>query len=70
MAERSFPDHPAFTLGLRLKDATYGVSLANSVGSPVPLGEVAVTWFAIASETDPYKDEATVINAMTDRKSR
>jgi 3-hydroxyisobutyrate dehydrogenase len=65
MAERSFSDYPAFTLGLRLKDATYGVSLANSVGSPVLLGEVAASWFAIASETDANRDEATVINVMT-----
>ncbi len=65
MAERSFSDHPAFTLGLRLKDATYGVSLANRVGSPVLLGEVAASWFAIAGGTDANRDEATVINAMT-----
>jgi 3-hydroxyisobutyrate dehydrogenase len=65
MAERTFSDHPAFTLGLRLKDATYGVSLAKSTGSPVRLGEVAASWFAIASETDADRDEATVINVMT-----
>jgi len=64
MAERAFSDHPAFTLGLRLKDATYAVSLANSVGSLARLGEVAASWFAIASKTDASKDEATVINAM------
>ena len=64
MAERSFSDHPAFTLGLRLKDATYGVSLANSVGSPVLLGEVAASWFATASGTDANRDEATVIDVM------
>ena len=65
MAERSFSDNPAFTLGLRLKDATYGVSLANSVGNPVLLGEVAVSWFATASGTDANKDEAAVINVMS-----
>lgn len=64
MAERSFSDHPAFTLGLRLKDATYGVSLANSIGSPALLGEVAASWFAIACETDADRDEAAVINVI------
>jgi len=65
MAEGIFSDHPAFTLSLRLKDATYGVSLGKSTGSPVRLGEVAASWFAIASETDANRDEATVINVMT-----
>jgi len=65
MAEKKFSDQPAFTLGLRLKDATYGLSLANSVGSPARLGEVAAYWFATAGAVDADRDEATVINAMS-----
>jgi 3-hydroxyisobutyrate dehydrogenase len=64
MAERTLSDHPAFTLRLRHKDAGYGVSLANSVGSPARLGEVAASWFAIACETDADRDEAAVIDVM------
>jgi 3-hydroxyisobutyrate dehydrogenase len=51
-------------LGLRLKDASYGVLLANSTGSPALLGEVARDWFAKACETNADIDEAAVINVM------
>jgi 3-hydroxyisobutyrate dehydrogenase len=64
MAEKTFLDHPAFTVALRLKDATYGVSLAHSIGSPAPLGEAAASWFAKAGKMDAHRDEATVINVM------
>jgi len=67
MAEKSFSPDPAFTLGLRLKDATYGLALANLADSPARLGEVAANWFHTASQPNPNIDEAAVIDRMTTR---
>lgn len=64
MVERNFSDHPAFTIELRLKDAGYGMLLANSVGSPALLGNVALSCFAAADEHDGHRDEACVIKGM------
>ena len=64
MVERDFSDHPAFTVGLRLKDANYGVSLAKMNGSPALLGLQAVSWFAQANERGADKDEAAVVKMM------
>jgi 3-hydroxyisobutyrate dehydrogenase len=64
MAERHFAENPSFTLGLRHKDAVYGVALAESVRSPVLLGEVAASWFAEAIKTGADRDEAAVIEVM------
>lgn len=72
MANRDYMDDPNFTLSLRLKDATYGVALANSAGSPAPLGEAATAWFARACNQDPKKghsDEAAVVDAVVARRS-
>ncbi|NLR82335.1 NAD(P)-dependent oxidoreductase [Chitinophaga eiseniae] len=72
MANRDYMDDPNFTLSLRLKDATYGVALANSAGSPAPLGEAATAWFARACEQDPQKghtDEAAVVDAVVAHRS-
>ena len=65
MAEKSFLQDPVFTLGLRLKDATYGLALANLAGSPARLGEVAANWFNTASQPNPNIDEAAVIDVMS-----
>ena len=65
MAEKNYADNPAFTLGLRLKDANYGVLLANRVGSQVLLGELAASLFAAAAKADAGRDEAAVIELVS-----
>lgn len=64
MAEKNYLDHPVFTLGLRLKDANYGVLLANSAGSPASLGEVAASLFAAAAKAGANRDETAVIDLL------
>jgi 3-hydroxyisobutyrate dehydrogenase len=64
MAERNFSDHPSFTLALRYKDALYGLALADSVKSPVPLGTQAAHCFAEAVAAAPDRDEAAVITVF------
>jgi 3-hydroxyisobutyrate dehydrogenase len=64
MAERNFSSDPPFTLALRYKDALYGLALAESVKSPVPLGATAARCFARATGAGPDRDEATVITAL------
>ncbi|HEV3412091.1 MAG TPA: NAD(P)-dependent oxidoreductase [Puia sp.] len=64
MAEKNYADNPAFTLDLRLKDASYGVLLANRVHSPAPLGEVAASLFAAAAKAGAGRDEASVIDIV------
>jgi 3-hydroxyisobutyrate dehydrogenase len=64
MAELTFSKDPLFTTSLRHKDAIYGVKLAESVQSSVPLGKAATLWFKAASDADPSLDEATVINMI------
>lgn len=63
MAERNFSADPPFTLALRHKDALYGLALAESVKSPVPLGAVAAHCFARAAGAGAGRDEAAVITA-------
>jgi 3-hydroxyisobutyrate dehydrogenase len=63
MAERNFSADPPFTLALRHKDALYGLALADSVKSPVPLGAVAAHCFARAAGAGAGRDEAAVITA-------
>lgn len=64
MAELTFSKNPLFTTSLRHKDALYGLNLAESVQSQVPLGKAATSWFKAASDADPSLDEATVINMI------
>jgi len=64
MAERNFLADPPFTLALRYKDALYGLALAESVKSPVPLGAVAAHCFARAADAGPDRDEAAVITLV------
>jgi 3-hydroxyisobutyrate dehydrogenase len=64
MAELTFSKDPLFTTSLRHKDAIYGLKLAESVQSPVPLGSAATLWFKAASVAGPSLDEATVINMI------
>ncbi len=64
MAELNFSKDPLFTTSLQHKDASYGIKLAESVGSPVPLGTAATLWFKTASDAGPSLDEATVIAMM------
>ncbi|MDR3711391.1 MAG: NAD(P)-dependent oxidoreductase [Puia sp.] len=67
MAERNYATDPAFTLGLRHKDAIYAVALAKDVSSRVALGEVAASLFAEAigeDKTASGQDEAAVIGRM------
>jgi 3-hydroxyisobutyrate dehydrogenase len=61
MAEKKFSEYPAFTIGLRTKDARYGVSLAESLNSPILLGKVAFSVFSNANKMDGEKDEASVV---------
>lgn len=65
MAEKTFLDDPAFTIGLRHKDADYAVALAESIPHAAKLGTVARDWFSAARKEYNDKDEAYVINVMT-----
>jgi 3-hydroxyisobutyrate dehydrogenase len=65
MAEKTFLADPAFTVGLRHKDAEYAVALAESIHYAAKLGSVARDWFAVAKEAYNDKDEAYVVNTMT-----
>lgn len=69
MAKRQFAD-PTFTAGLRHKDAAYGAELAEEVGAAVPLGDVAVGWFAAAKQIETDGDEALVIQSVEERSSK
>lgn len=64
MAEKTFLSDPAFTVGLRHKDADYAVTLAKTINHPAKLGEVAKDWFALAKNEYNNKDEACVVNLM------
>jgi 3-hydroxyisobutyrate dehydrogenase len=64
MAELNFSKELSFTTYLRYKDAIYGLKLAASVESQVPLGMAATQWFKDASDANPSLDEASVINAI------
>ena len=64
MAEKIFSDQPVFSVGLRHKDASYAMELADSVGSNPLLGKSALSWFASANKKNSLIDESAVINEM------
>ncbi len=64
MVEKKFSDHPVFTIGLRKKDAEYGISLAEGMGSPILLGKAALSLFAGANPQNALIDEASIINFL------
>ena len=64
MADGHYTHLPAFTVGLRLKDAAYGLALAKSVESQAPLGTAALAWFAEAAKENAGADEAAVIQVI------
>lgn len=64
MAERLYSTAPVFTAELRHKDASYGLALAEAMGSAAPLGAAATAWWAKASALDPKGDEARLIEIV------
>jgi 3-hydroxyisobutyrate dehydrogenase len=65
MAERNFSADPHFTVGLRWKDTSYAVELAGRYDANIPLGQVALQWFASASRLGSSKDQAVVIEVVS-----
>ncbi|MBX3253583.1 MAG: NAD(P)-dependent oxidoreductase [Chitinophagaceae bacterium] len=65
MGEKKFAGLPAFTVQLRHKDAVYALDLAKEAGFDPKLGAVAKEWFAKALGQFAARDEAYVIEAVT-----
>src|SRR4051812_36945831 len=57
-----------FTAALRHKDAAYGVSLAESLLSDVPVSRAAVLAYDRAKAYAPDDDEARMIELVSQRK--
>lgn len=53
-----------FTAALRLKDAAYGVALAEGAGAAIPLGRAATQWFEAAKRLSPDADQSIVLKAV------
>ncbi len=64
MAARQFAQAPSFTVGLREKDASYALALAESIGYAPRLGRVARDCFTEAKQLGYDADEASVVSIM------
>ncbi|MGC4035031.1 MAG: NAD(P)-dependent oxidoreductase [Chitinophagaceae bacterium] len=64
MAEKNFLQDPAFTIGLRYKDADYAMQLAGEIQMNAKLGATAKSWFADALSEYKNSDEATIVDVV------
>lgn len=67
MATRTYAKEPTFTLGLRHKDAAYGVALAEAAGMSSALGREATRIYEAARHLDLDGDEARVMDYVTQK---
>jgi 3-hydroxyisobutyrate dehydrogenase-like beta-hydroxyacid dehydrogenase len=71
MIDARYLDTPAFSVGMRHKDASYALDLNEIAGVSTPVGEAATDWFDIARAANFNLDEAGLIEAIrTNAKSR
>lgn len=64
MIAADYAPEPAFSVGLRHKDARYALVLNGSAGVPTPVGTAATAWFDAARKADFDLDEAGLIEAV------
>lgn len=64
MIAADYASEPAFSVGLRHKDASYALALNGATGVPTPVGAAATAWFDAARAANFDLDEAGLIEAI------